>query len=81
MALIDQYSVNFHRLIFALSVCGGICWLYGPKRFLNDIRTMLGDRVVDSKGFIFWPITWCVVTPGLMLVGFRGVSSIFREQN
>ncbi|XP_072015113.1 sodium- and chloride-dependent glycine transporter 1-like [Amphiura filiformis] len=68
MALIDQYSVNFHRLVFALAECAGLCWLYGPRRFINDIRAMIGDRIVDSKGFRFWPLTWCVITPGLMLI-------------
>ncbi|XP_072015119.1 sodium- and chloride-dependent glycine transporter 1-like [Amphiura filiformis] len=67
MAVIDQYSVNFHKLVFALAECAGLCWFYGPKRFLNDIRAMMGDKVVESKGFIFWPISWVVITPGLML--------------
>ncbi|XP_072015115.1 sodium- and chloride-dependent neutral and basic amino acid transporter B(0+)-like [Amphiura filiformis] len=68
MALIDQYSVNFHRFVFALAECAGLCWFYGPRRFINDIRAMIGDRIVDSKRFRFWPLTWCVITPGLMLV-------------
>ncbi|XP_072014775.1 sodium- and chloride-dependent glycine transporter 1-like [Amphiura filiformis] len=67
MAVIDQYSVNFHKLVFALAECAGLCWFYGPKRFLNDIRAMMGDKVVESKGFSFWPISWVVITPGLML--------------
>ena len=68
MAVIDQYSVNFHKLVFALAECAGLCWIYGPKRFQNDIRTMMGDEVADSKGMKFWLLTWVVITPGLMLV-------------
>ena len=69
MALIDQYHINFHKLVFAFAECVGLCWIYGWKRFRNDIRAMIGDKIVDSMGFIFWPSMWVVGTPVLMLVG------------
>ena len=83
MALIDQYSVNFHKLVFAIAECAGLCWIYGIKRFKNDIRTMLGDQVVDAKGFLFWVANWCVVTPLLMVVSWwdfqNAISRAFKH--
>ncbi|XP_038069555.1 sodium- and chloride-dependent glycine transporter 1-like [Patiria miniata] len=61
--LMDKYAADFALLIFGLSECIALGWLYGIKRFTNDIRTMLGDRVVDSIFFKWWPLNWCCITP------------------
>ncbi|XP_022100182.1 sodium- and chloride-dependent neutral and basic amino acid transporter B(0+)-like [Acanthaster planci] len=61
--LMDKYAADFALLIFGLSECVALGWLYGIKRFSNDIRTMLGDKIVDSFFFRWWPLNWCCITP------------------
>ncbi len=29
---------------------------------------MIGDKWVDFKGFYWWPIVWCIITPALLTV-------------
>lgn len=71
--LMDKYAADFALLIFGLCECIGIGWIYGARRFINDIRTMLGDRIVDHPLFNFWPLCWCCITPGVLLfvLGFN----------
>ena len=64
----DKYAADFALLIFGVSECVALGWLYGIRRFTNDIRTMLGDRIVDSIFFMWWPINWCCVTPCVLSV-------------
>ncbi|XP_033636219.1 sodium- and chloride-dependent neutral and basic amino acid transporter B(0+)-like [Asterias rubens] len=61
--LMDKYAADFALLIFGLCECIALGWCYGAKRFTNDIRTMLGDKVVDSIFFKWWPLNWCCITP------------------
>ena len=70
MALLDSYGAGFPYLMFALFECIAIAWLYGTKRFVNDIRTMIGDKYVDSWFFTWWTICWSAITPALMTVSF-----------
>ena len=67
-ALIDQYTVNFHKLVFALAEAVGICWVYGFKRFSNDVRAMIGDKWVDHKSFWYLKLQLCFAVPVVMSV-------------
>ncbi|XP_072173164.1 sodium- and chloride-dependent glycine transporter 1-like [Diadema setosum] len=77
--LMDKYAADFALLIFGLCECIGLGWIYGVKRFTNDIRSMLGDRIVDNVLFNFWPLTWCCITPGVLLfvLGFNWANWTF----
>ncbi|XP_041476056.1 sodium- and chloride-dependent glycine transporter 1-like [Lytechinus variegatus] len=77
--LMDKYAADFALLIFGLCECIGIGWIYGARRFMNDIRTMLGDKIVDHPLFNFWPLTWCCITPGVLLfvLGFNWATWTF----
>ncbi|XP_071947592.1 sodium- and chloride-dependent neutral and basic amino acid transporter B(0+)-like [Antedon mediterranea] len=66
--LLDFYSASFALLTFAMVECLVICWIYGVKRFRNDIRTMIGDSWVDFPLFNYWIAAWSVLTPLLLLV-------------
>ncbi|XP_072015442.1 sodium- and chloride-dependent glycine transporter 2-like [Amphiura filiformis] len=66
MSLLDNYGANFQMLFYGLAEAAGLMWIYGAKRFTNDIRTMLGDTLVDSKLFYYWIVNWAVITPLLM---------------
>ncbi|XP_072023951.1 LOW QUALITY PROTEIN: sodium- and chloride-dependent neutral and basic amino acid transporter B(0+)-like [Amphiura filiformis] len=66
VVLMDKYAADFALLIFAFMECIGIGWIYGAKRFTNDIRTMVGDRIVDSVLFKWWSLNWCFLTPAVL---------------
>lgn len=69
-SLLDNYGANFAMLLFAFLLTGGLSWGYGIRRFINDIRTMIGDRYVDTLYFKWWPLNWVVLTPLSMGVSF-----------
>ncbi|XP_033124324.1 sodium- and chloride-dependent glycine transporter 2-like [Anneissia japonica] len=64
--LMDKYAADFALLIYGLCECIGLGWLYGAKRFINDIRSMIGNRLVDTRLFMWWPINWCALTPAVL---------------
>jgi len=64
--LTDKYAADIALLVFGLSECIGLGWLYGAKRFMNDIRSMIGDRFVDHPAFKWWPLNWCALTPAVL---------------
>ena len=70
-SLLDSYGANFQMIFYGFVECTALMWIYGAKRFKNDIRTMLGDRMVDSKAFYVWIVNWSVVTPLLLAVSFH----------
>ncbi|KPI97171.1 Sodium-dependent neutral amino acid transporter B(0)AT2 [Papilio xuthus] len=60
--LFDMYSGNFPLLIIAFFECIGISYVYGVKRFADDIELMTGRR----PG-IYWLICWKYLSPLAML--------------
>ncbi|KAL0822223.1 hypothetical protein ABMA28_004353 [Loxostege sticticalis] len=60
--LFDMYSGNFPLLIIAFFECVGIAYVYGVKRFADDIELMTGQR----PG-IYWLICWKYLSPLAML--------------
>ncbi|XP_022105054.1 sodium- and chloride-dependent neutral and basic amino acid transporter B(0+)-like [Acanthaster planci] len=83
MSLLDNYGANFAMVLFAFLITGGLSWGYGVRRFINDIRTMIGDRYVDTLHFKWWTLNWVVLTPlsmGVILV-FNWVSWTEPEYN
>ncbi|XP_072017749.1 sodium- and chloride-dependent neutral and basic amino acid transporter B(0+)-like [Amphiura filiformis] len=66
VALLDSYGAGFPYLVYALMETVAIAWLYGVKRFVNDVRVMIGDKYVNHPTFFWWPICWCALTPALM---------------
>ncbi|XP_022100179.1 sodium- and chloride-dependent glycine transporter 1-like isoform X2 [Acanthaster planci] len=64
--LMDKYAADFALLIFGLCECIGLGWLYGVRRFFNDIRCMISDRLVDFPLFKWWGVQWCALTPAIL---------------
>ena len=64
----DKYAADFALLIFGLCECIGLGWLYGVRRFFNDIRCMICDRLVDCPLFKWWGMQWCALTPAILSV-------------
>ncbi|XP_014225747.1 sodium-dependent neutral amino acid transporter B(0)AT3 isoform X1 [Trichogramma pretiosum] len=60
--LFDNFSGNFPLLIIAFFECIGVAYVYGIKRFADDIELMTGTR----PG-LYWLICWKYLSPLAML--------------
>ncbi|XP_067004247.1 sodium-dependent neutral amino acid transporter B(0)AT3 isoform X2 [Anabrus simplex] len=60
--LFDNFSGNFPLLIIAFFECIGVSYVYGLKRFADDIELMTGKR----PG-LYWLICWKYLSPLAML--------------
>ncbi|XP_077291147.1 sodium-dependent neutral amino acid transporter B(0)AT3 [Arctopsyche grandis] len=60
--LFDMYSGNFPLLIIAFFECIGVSYVYGLKRFADDIELMTGQR----PG-LYWLICWKYLSPLAMI--------------
>ncbi|XP_023246286.1 sodium-dependent neutral amino acid transporter B(0)AT2-like [Copidosoma floridanum] len=60
--LFDNFSGNFPLLIIAFFECIGVSYVYGIKRFADDIELMTGNR----PG-LYWLICWKYLSPLAML--------------
>uniref|UniRef100_A0A1I8PHM4 Transporter n=1 Tax=Stomoxys calcitrans TaxID=35570 RepID=A0A1I8PHM4_STOCA len=60
--LVDFYGVSFTALILAIGELLAVGWVYGVKRFCEDLKFMVG-----LKTGIYWRLCWGLITPGLML--------------
>ncbi|PNF18602.1 Sodium-dependent neutral amino acid transporter B(0)AT3 [Cryptotermes secundus] len=60
--LFDNFSGNFPLLIIAFFECVGVSYVYGLKRFADDIELMTGRR----PG-LYWLICWKYLSPLAML--------------
>ncbi|KAJ8297497.1 hypothetical protein KUTeg_024028 [Tegillarca granosa] len=66
VTLMDNYTASYSLLIVAFFEFIGINWIYGFKRFSDDIYLMLGKR----PGF-YWRATWTVISPLIVVVERR----------
>ncbi|KAJ8683793.1 hypothetical protein QAD02_019585 [Eretmocerus hayati] len=60
--LFDNFSGNFPLLIIAFFECIGVSYVYGIKRFADDIELMTG-----SRPGLYWLICWKYLSPLAML--------------
>ncbi|XP_060520477.1 sodium-dependent neutral amino acid transporter B(0)AT3 [Cylas formicarius] len=60
--LFDNFSGNFPLLIIAFFECVGVSYVYGLKRFADDIEMMTGTR----PG-LYWLICWKYLSPLAMI--------------
>lgn len=60
--LMDSFAGNFPLLIIALFECLAISYVYGIKRFSDDIELMTG-----SRPGLYWLICWKYVSPMAMI--------------
>ncbi|KAK9503037.1 hypothetical protein O3M35_011690 [Rhynocoris fuscipes] len=61
--LFDSFSGNFPLLIIALCECIAVAYIYGLKRFADDIELMTG-----SRPGLYWLICWKYLSPLAMLL-------------
>ncbi|XP_037937409.1 sodium-dependent neutral amino acid transporter B(0)AT3-like [Teleopsis dalmanni] len=60
--LMDSFAGNFPLLIIALFECLSISYIYGIRRFSDDIEMMTG-----SRPGIFWMFCWKYLSPCAMI--------------
>ncbi|KAB0793138.1 hypothetical protein PPYR_12758 [Photinus pyralis] len=60
--LFDNFSGNFPLLIIALCECLAVSYVYGLKRFADDIEMMTG-----SRPGLYWMICWKYLSPLAMI--------------
>lgn len=60
--LMDSFAGNFPLLIIAFCECVGVSYVYGLKRFADDIEMMTG-----SRPGIYWMLCWKYISPIAMI--------------
>ncbi|EAT37969.1 AAEL010106-PA [Aedes aegypti] len=60
--LLDRYAAGYSILIAVLFEAIAVSWIYGTKRFCDDIRDMIGF----APG-IYWRVCWKFVAPLFLL--------------
>jgi solute carrier family 6 amino acid transporter-like protein 5/7/9/14 len=60
--VLDWYVATFPPMIVGIIECVSICYIYGYRRFMNDITLMMGF----SPG-IYWKACWLCITPTIVL--------------
>ncbi|KAF5303947.1 hypothetical protein FQA39_LY01732 [Lamprigera yunnana] len=60
--LFDNFSGNFPLLIIALFECIAVSYVYGLKRFADDIEMMTGSRPA-----LYWLLCWKYLSPLAMI--------------
>lgn len=60
--LVDFFGVSFTGLVFAIGELVAVAWIYGVKRFCDDIYFMSGQKT----GY-YWRICWGILSPVMMI--------------
>ncbi|BFZ01495.1 hypothetical protein BsWGS_04533 [Bradybaena similaris] len=73
VGLLDQYCTGTNLYIITLCECIAVAWIYGSKRFLDDVDIMLGRRLcsnqtIDKLLHLWFRGHWTIVTPVFVLV-------------
>eukprot|EP00062_Callorhinchus_milii_P003799 gi/632941470/ref/XP_007885882.1/ PREDICTED: sodium- and chloride-dependent glycine transporter 2 [Callorhinchus milii] len=61
LQLVDTYAASYSLVIIAIFELVGISYLYGLKRFCEDIEMMIG-----FQPSYFWRVCWAFVTPTIL---------------
>nr|XP_044994934.1 inactive sodium-dependent neutral amino acid transporter B(0)AT3 isoform X2 [Jaculus jaculus] len=62
LEIFDNFAASLNLIIFAFFEVVGVIYVYGMKRFCDDIEWMTGQR----PG-LYWRVAWYVVSPLLLL--------------
>ncbi|XP_041488167.1 inactive sodium-dependent neutral amino acid transporter B(0)AT3 isoform X3 [Microtus oregoni] len=62
LEIFDSFAASLNLIFFAFMEVVGVIYVYGMKRFCDDIEWMTGRR----PG-LYWQVTWRVVSPMLLL--------------
>ncbi|ELU09587.1 hypothetical protein CAPTEDRAFT_166146 [Capitella teleta] len=81
MNLFDWYSAGFSLFIVSFFEIIAIAWVYGFKRFSEDIALMVGNPCCGCfrvSLYIYWWPMWILITPAmiLFLVIYAGITNV-----
>lgn len=62
-SLMDSFAGNYTLLIIAFCECISVSYIYGLKRFADDIELMTGKRPD-----LYWMICWKFISPAAMIM-------------
>nr|XP_015107084.1 inactive sodium-dependent neutral amino acid transporter B(0)AT3 isoform X2 [Vicugna pacos] len=74
LEIFDHYAASLNLILFAFFEVVGVIYVYGMKRFCDDIAWMTGRR----PG-LYWQVTWKVVSPLLLLTIFVAYISLLAS--
>ncbi|KAI4574332.1 hypothetical protein MJG53_012508 [Ovis ammon polii x Ovis aries] len=74
LEIFDQYAAALNLILLAFFEVIGVVYVYGMKRFCDDIAWMTGRR----PGF-YWRATWKVVSPLLLLTIFVAYTALLAS--
>ncbi|XP_031298541.2 inactive sodium-dependent neutral amino acid transporter B(0)AT3 isoform X1 [Camelus dromedarius] len=74
LEIFDHYAAPLNLIFFAFFEVVGVVYVYGMKRFCDDIAWMTGRR----PG-LYWQVTWKVVSPLLLLTIFVAYISLLAS--
>ncbi|OBS69820.1 hypothetical protein A6R68_01640, partial [Neotoma lepida] len=61
LEIFDSFAASLNLIIFAFMEVVGVIYVYGMKRFCDDIEWMIGRRPS-----LYWQVIWRVVSPTLL---------------
>ncbi|XP_006872446.1 PREDICTED: sodium-dependent neutral amino acid transporter B(0)AT3 [Chrysochloris asiatica] len=62
LEIFDNYAASLNLIVFAFFEVIGVVYVYGMKRFCDDVQWMTGRR----PG-LYWQVTWKLISPLLLL--------------
>nr|XP_022339456.1 sodium- and chloride-dependent glycine transporter 1-like isoform X1 [Crassostrea virginica] len=74
--LIDWYCAAFCIMLGTFLECFVVAWVYGAERFSRDVELMIGKPV-----HIVMRISWCIITPAVMLLLFLASLTFYAPPN
>lgn len=66
LVVMDRYTSDFNLTLFLILECIAVCWVYGLKRFTEDVAMKLGK--INPVLMWYLKCTWTVSAPGFCLV-------------
>lgn len=64
--IFNTYTGDWGILLIGAAECIIVCYLYGLKNFLMDIRTMMGKKMT-KKSIYIWCSLWSFICPALCI--------------
>uniref|UniRef100_A0A4W5RZQ2 Transporter n=1 Tax=Hucho hucho TaxID=62062 RepID=A0A4W5RZQ2_9TELE len=61
LQLVDTYAASYSLIVIAIFELVGVSYIYGLKRFCEDIEMMIG-----FQPNMFWRVCWAFVTPTIL---------------
>ncbi|XP_062942128.1 inactive sodium-dependent neutral amino acid transporter B(0)AT3 [Cynocephalus volans] len=75
LEIFDSFVVSLNLMVLAFFEVVGVIYVYGMKRFCDDIMWMTG-----SRPGLYWQVAWRVVSPLLLLAIFLAYITLLAQK-